>query len=171
MKFDWRKTLAAVAPTLATALGGPMAGAAVGAISRGLMGREDASEEELEHLVSTADPATLAKLKQIDADFRKEMRKLDVDLARVNAEDRADARDMAQQTNLWPQIIIGAAFILGYFAILICDGALEAFEVDPLLLGVLTTGIPVILQFWFGSSSGSKAQSRRIAQKLLHDAE
>ena len=61
-----------------------------------------------------------------------------------------------------PQLIISIIFILGYFYnlnILMTGGAkidagLEDFV--KILLTILTVAIPIIIQFWLGSSSGSK---------------
>jgi hypothetical protein len=54
---NWKQTLMAVAPTLATALGGPLAGAAVGVIGKALLG--DDFDGDIESAVSGATPEQL----------------------------------------------------------------------------------------------------------------
>lgn len=65
-----------VAPTLATALGGPLAGAAVSFIADKL-GASDQTQSTVAQLVQGVDPV---KLKQIDDDFRLHMSTLGIQL-------------------------------------------------------------------------------------------
>lgn len=172
--MGWKDVLRNVAPTLATTLtgGNPLAGTAVKFISEKLLGKPDASEDELEAAIVGATPDQLAKLKQIDNDFKVEMEQLGIDLEKVHQEDRGDARDMAK-ANMMPQIILSAAFILGYFSVcflLFTSSAIT--EMDDfakgqigIMLGILTAAIPQILNFWFGSSSGSKEKTRKLKGK------
>ena len=51
--MDWKSVVRTVAPTLATALGGPLAGAAVQALSVALLGRPDGTEQEVAEAVLT----------------------------------------------------------------------------------------------------------------------
>ena len=43
---DWKDVIGAVAPTIATALGGPLAGAAVKTLSNVLLGHEKGTESD-----------------------------------------------------------------------------------------------------------------------------
>ena len=45
---DWKKVLGGIAPTIATALGGPLAGTATKFLASSLLGKDEASESELE---------------------------------------------------------------------------------------------------------------------------
>ena len=68
--------------------------------------------------------------------------------------------------NKIPQILLSILFIIGYFTILalfilgIVRLSVEFKDVIILLIGILTREIPTIMQFWFGSSSGSKDKDR-----------
>ncbi len=53
--------LAQVAPTIASALGGPLAGLAVKTLSSALLGTEQGSEQEVAAALSSATPDQLAK--------------------------------------------------------------------------------------------------------------
>ncbi len=55
-KMDWKKLVSTVAPTLGKALGGPLVGTAVQYVSDALLGRQDATEEEIEAALATASP-------------------------------------------------------------------------------------------------------------------
>ena len=86
--MSWKDTLAAIAPTLATALGGPLAGAATKFLASELLGDENASLESIEAAVIGASPEALVNLKQLDADFKLGMKKLDVDVIKIEATDK-----------------------------------------------------------------------------------
>ena len=87
--MNWKETLAAVAPTLATALGGPLAGAATKFISGKLLGKDDSTLEEIEQAVLGASPEQLANLKNIDYEFKKEMEKLKKELRKIETDLKA----------------------------------------------------------------------------------
>lgn len=168
--MSWKETLGALAPTLATALGGPLAGAATKFIAGKLLGDENADIQDIEAAVLGASPEQLANLKSLDNEFKLEMKKLDIDVIALSVDNTKSAREMAK-TNMWPQIILSALFVVGYFAILISLG-FGLFSLDNsakdtliLLLGIMTREMPTIMQFWFGSSFGSKNKTEQLRNK------
>ena len=68
--MDWKSTLSAIAPTIATALGGPLAGAATKFLASELLGDESASIESIESAILNASPEQLASIKKLDNDFK-----------------------------------------------------------------------------------------------------
>jgi hypothetical protein len=168
--MGWKETLGTVAPALATALGGPLAGVAVGMAAKALGLGDGATEDDIAAAVASGNPEVLLKLKQADLDFKKEMKALDIDLERIHAGDRVSARDLAK-ANMLPQILLSIVFIGGYFAAMFAlHGVLfEANEINPqvttlfgALIGVFTREMSGIMQFWFGSSSGSKDKTKQM---------
>ena len=165
--MDWKNLLGSIAPTIATALGGPLAGTATKFLANHFLGDEDAPMEDIQAAVMGASPEQLAALKKIDADFKVEMERIGVDIFALEVEDRKSARDMAAKTSLVPQMILSCIYISGYFALiyllLFGDVELKASISDmaKVLIGIMTTAIPMILQFWFGSSHGSKNKETR----------
>ena len=134
---------------------------------------DDANESDLETAIVNAKPEDLARIKEIDNEFKLEMKKLDIDLAKLSAENTKDARKLFA-INIWPQIIISAVFITGYFAVLIYilekhDGLADMNQamlgVVITIVGVLTAAVPQILNFWFGSSQGSKEKTVSLGGK------
>ena len=71
--------LGSIAPSIATALGGPLAGMGVKALSQALLGNENGTAEELSAALSSASPEQLSVVKKIDADFKVQMKSLDID--------------------------------------------------------------------------------------------
>lgn len=151
-----------IAPTLATAIGGPFAGTATKFIAGKLFGDENMDEQDLALALKGATPEQLGQLKKIDNDFKVEMKQMDVDLQALAVDDRKSARNLAKSTTLWPQIILSTIFIVGYFVILwlLFSGTIQLpdniRDMANILLGVLTGGIPMILRFWFGGSPDDK---------------
>lgn len=165
---DWKKIVAGVAPTLATALGGPAAGIATKYIATHLLGDDKATDQEIEDAIYCATPEELARLKEIDNNFKLRMKEMDVDLHKVGAKDRQSAREMATNTTLYPQLILTLIFVGGFFALLfvIYSGFIKLDESlrdsANILLGIVAGGVPQILKFWFGGSPHDDRNLERI---------
>jgi hypothetical protein len=167
---SWKDILRSIAPTLGTALGGPMAGAATKFIADKLLGKADATQDEIQEAILGASPEQLIKLKELDSQFKLDMKNLQIDVYELEYKDRDSARKLFS-VNIWPQITLSAIFVTGYFGVLYfllntgaqtSDGTVELMINNPVfttILGVLTAAIPQILSFWFGSSLGSKEKT------------
>ena len=77
-----------IAPTIATAIGGPVAGMAVKALSTALLGHENGTEDDITSALATATPDQIVAIKTADSNFKIQMKKLDIDLERISADDR-----------------------------------------------------------------------------------
>ena len=90
--------LKSVAPTLATALGGPLAGAAVSFLSSKL-GIDPAVVQQT---VAGMTPDQLVKMKQLDLDFQKEMAEIGIkiDLAQIEV-NKAEASSSSLFVSGW----------------------------------------------------------------------
>ena len=168
--MDWKKIVATVAPGIASAFGGPLAGLAVGALGKALLGDEMASEDAVANAVLQANPEALAKVKTAEFEFMAKMKELDIDLERIHGEDRDSARNLAKSTSLKPQVVLAGVFIAGFVVILwtvfsgevVMDNATS--QIAMMLLGILAAGITQIMNFFFGSSSGSKEKTEIIGR-------
>ena len=158
--------IGSVAPTIATALGGPVAGMAVKAISGALFGHDSATEEEIRTVLANPTADQLAALKKIDSDFAVQMKSLDIDLERIAAGDRASARDMQKETKDWIPRALAVTVTIGFFGILlymlVYGLPTTGNEALLLLLGALQTAWGGIIAFYFGSSSGSQKKDQMI---------
>ena len=161
--------LGQVAPSIATALGGPLAGVAVRTLSNALFGHEDASEQQVSEALSNASPDQLAAIKKIDADFKVQMKSLDIDLERVAAGDRDSARQMQQNTKDATPKILAYFITFGFFGalvwILVFGLPQTGLEVILMMLGSLSTSWTGVVQFYYGSSAGSKAKTDALSTK------
>ena len=166
MDFDWKSLVKNVAPTLGAALGGPLAGMAVKVLAESLLGDPAASEESVAEAVMSASPDKLIELRKVDNDFKLKLKQLDVDVFKLEVDDRASARDLAK-FNMAPHMLLSAIYTIGYFLILyffmtetivIGDTVRDAFNQ---VVGVLTAAQITIMAFWFGSSYGSKTKDAK----------
>lgn len=161
--------LGQVAPTIATALGGPLAGMAVKTLSNVLLGHENGSEDDVKAALEGASPETLAQLKQIDAEFKVRMKELDIDLERIAAGDRDSARKMQTTTQDWVPRMLALLITVGFFGILVWmlvhGMPTSGTEALLMMLGALGTAWTGVINFYYGSSAGSKAKNDIIAQK------
>jgi len=161
--------LGQVAPTIATALGGPLAGVAVKTLSNALFGHENASEEQISDAMASATPDQLAAIKKIDADFKVQMKSLDIDLERIAAGDRDSARQMQRDTKDWTPKVLAFFITFGFFGalvwILVFGIPKTGMEVILMMLGSLSTAWTGVIQFYFGSSAGSKEKNSLLAAK------
>jgi membrane-bound ClpP family serine protease len=161
--------LGQVAPTIATALGGPLAGMAVKTLSNVLLGHEGGTEEDVANAIQSATPEQLSDIKKIDADFKVRMKELDIDLERISAEDRDSARKMQAQTNDWIPRVLALMITVGFFGILVwmLVKGMPSTGTEALLmmLGALGTAWTGVVNFYYGSSAGSKAKTDVMAAK------
>jgi len=168
--FDWRALVGAVAPTLATALGGPLAGAAVGAISQQLLGRPDAPQADVVQALQAGGPDTLLQLKEADHDFAQNMRELDIDVAKLHQADRASARDREVKTGdtLTPRLLalLVTAGFFGVLAWLLAHGKpLDGGDALLVMLGALGGAWGSVVAYYFGSSSSSAQKTEMLARR------
>ena len=159
-----------VAPSIASAVGGPLAGMATRAISEALLGKPDGTEAELAEAAARATPEQLLALKQAEQDFAVRMRELDIDLERISQADRASARDREVKTGDWTPRLLAASVTVGFFGVLgyMIQYGLpqQGGEALLVMLGTLGTAWGAIVSYYFGSSAGSREKTNAINQMV-----
>ena len=161
-----KRVIAGAAPSLARALGGPLAGAAVQHISNAIFGAPDMDEEQLGEALARASPEQWLALQQAERDFARALREAEVEEQRIAAGDRADARARQSVMGDWTPTALGALIIIGFFVVLgamvtqnLPAGAETEFSI---MLGALATMTAAVVNYFFGSSAGSKEKTRLI---------
>jgi hypothetical protein len=155
MKELLKGVIGAVAPTIGTALGGPMGGMAMNMVSQALGVKND--QKAIEQKIQTATPDELAKLKEIDNEFEIKMKELDIDLFALETADIQSARSMFSKD--WTARIIGIAVIGGFmgyiFLVTIQPPEQNSEALINLVLGYLGGLASAIISFYFGASHSS----------------
>jgi len=159
-----------VAPSIATAVGGPLAGMATRAISEALLGKPDGTEDELLEAAKNATPEQLLALKQAEQNFVIKMRELDVDLERIANQDRNSAREREVKTGDHTPKLLAAAVTFGFFGVLfwmIANGLpANGGEAMLVMLGTLGTAWGAIVSYYFGSSAGSREKTQAMNRMM-----
>lgn len=168
-----KDTITKYAPLVATALSGGTAGLAALAVNTvaDALG-SDKNEAAVAATVAKLAPDELAsKLAGLDTQFAIKRLELEltygVDLARVDAADRASARQREAATgdHVTPRAL-AAAIVLGFFGVI----GLMIFQELPetgrdsllVLVGALGAAFGGIVQYYFGSSTGSHNKQRQL---------
>jgi len=156
---DLLKLLGSVAPALASIVAGPLGGAAVSAIAR-QFGVEDTVEAVTKAIAG--DPDAALKLAQIDLETLKVEQANTADaramqVAALSQSDVFSKRFTMYLTAFWS---LCAAVYIGFITFSIIPEPNVRFA-DTILGFILGTVIATMLNFWFGSSIGSKEKDKK----------
>ena len=105
-----KNVVGAVAPTLGTAIGGPMGGMAANLIAETL--GVPNNPKSIEKAIAEATPEQMLQLKKAEQDFEKQMKELDVDVYKLEAQEKQDARKHFSKD--WTTRIMGIATLGGF---------------------------------------------------------
>lgn len=169
--MDFTKIIGAIAPTLATAIGGPIGGMAYKAIAEVFGLPDGASKDDMAKAINNATPDQLLALKKADNDFSVRMRELDIDLEKIAASDRDSARRREAQVRDWMPRVLAFVVVAGFMAtvFLVLLGYVDGMK-DPLmattvgtLIGFVSAKCEQVVAYYFGSSSSSQQKTQMLA--------
>lgn len=149
--------LAQIAPTLATALGGPLAGLAVAAISKVIGVLPEEVKDVIDNGKLTADQ--IALIRQEEIRFKQQALEMGLNFEKLDVADRTSAREMQTATRSRTPDILSGVITIGFFGILIAMlMGYPSKDSQPLLimLGSLGTAWISVVAFWFGSTNSSQ---------------
>lgn len=155
--MSWKETLASIAPTLATALGGPFAGAATKFLTSKFLDDENASESDLEQFIVGANPDQLLLIKNSDNEFKLSMEKMGVDVFKIEADDKKNARSEHKHSYMPAVLSVGLTlFVMAIvYALFYSEPPQGAREVLFMLLGVVVKEWSNSMHFWYGTTRSS----------------
>jgi len=159
--MDWLKQ---IAPTIATALGGPLAGLAVDAISKAVgIDPKDVTKTIAEGKL-TADQ--IAQIKTAELAMAARAQEMGLDFEKIAVDDRKSARQMQSTTQSYIPGIMAIAVTVGFFGILVglMTDHFKTSDALMLMLGSLGTAWTGIIAFYFGSSAGSQKKDELLHQ-------
>jgi hypothetical protein len=160
--MDWLKQ---IAPTIATAMGGPLAGMAVSAISKAIGVDPDKVGDLISNNKLSAEQIAQVKIAEIE--LQKQAQELGLNFEKLEVEDRKSARDMQATTRSIVPPALAAIITVGFFGIL---GMMLFGKVDGsnptilMMLGSLSTAWTGIIAYYFGSSAGSQAKTDLLSK-------
>ncbi len=160
--MEWLKQ---IAPTVATALGGPLAGMAISAVSKAIGVDEDKVGDLIKDNKLTAEQ--IAQVKVAEIELQKQAQELGLNFAKLEVDDRKSAREMQATTrSIVPPALAGLVTI-GFFGILIMMLLGKVDSNNPailMMLGSLGTAWTGIIAYYFGSSAGSQAKTDLLSK-------
>jgi len=154
MKFNKIKNLVgSLAPTIGTALGGPIGGMAANILSESLGVKAD--PQSIERAIHNATPQQLLELKKAEKDFEVQMKELDVDVYALQTKDIQDARKTFSGD--WTPKFLGSLTVVGFIGYIFM---ITAYPIDDssddivmLILGYLSGIASAVISFYFGASN------------------
>ena len=175
--MDWTATLKALAPTVASALLGPLGGLAVSAIGTAI-GIDAPTQDKIATAFTSGQlkPEDVAKIRQLEIDFKThesdmgfKYAELEYQTEALAVKDRGSARDMAASTHSYTPSVL-TWIVVGLT--LAAEGMLLFNQVppgaDPIIigrvLGTMDSALIMVLSFWFGSNSNSQRKTELLAQ-------
>ena len=156
MKNVLKNLVGAVAPTLGTALGGPMGGMA-GNMIADVLGVPN-TPKAIEKAIAEATPEQMLELKKAEQAFEIQMIELDVDVFKLETEDKQDARGKFSKD--WTARIMGISVVGGFmgyiFLVTLQPPEQNSEALINLVLGYLGGLASAVVSFYFGASNSTK---------------
>jgi len=172
---DVAKNIAAIAPTIGTAIGGPagaVAGMGVKAIASmfGVDPTSDDADVQVQTALSQMTPDQAMQLKAADRQFAADMKKLEVDVFKLEIEDKNSARQMYTATkNPTPTILTYLLIIIaGGIVYMVFTSSLPGLDKTLVgtVIGYVFGELKAATSFWFGSSKGSADKTIQMSEAL-----
>ena len=170
--MNWKQVIGSVAPTLATALGGPLAGAAVSAIGNAL-NLDTPSQATIAKVIEEGKltPDQLSELKKLELQYQSEEAERGFKFADLEFKDRDSARkwntEGGIQTNLFVMSCILLCITLGSEIYVLFRGIPQGVSeiIIGRVLGLMDAVAMMVLAYYYGTSHGSAVKTDIMAQK------
>jgi hypothetical protein len=175
--MDWKnitKSISAFAPALGAAIGGPIgsvAGMGVKVLcdAFGVDVTSDDAIAQVQIALGQMTPEQAMLLKNADKQFKVEMKKLDIDVFKLEMQDKANARDMFKVTRNWTPAILTFMFvgIAAYLVYNVFNSQMTGLDKTLVgtVIGYVFGEVKQCTSFWVGSSKGS--QDKTVAMSDL----
>ena len=158
--MDWLGTLKTLAPTVATALGGPLAGAAITALG-GILNLSNPTQEKISKIFQDGQLTAehLAQIRTLELQYQNDEKERAFKYSELQFQDTASARNMQMVTKSVTPSVLTWIVVVSFIGI---EGAM-LLGVKPSvsdivlgrILGTLDMSLAMVLGFWFGSSDSS----------------
>lgn len=164
------ETLKKLAPTVASALGGPLAGAFVAGLGE-VFGQTSPTIETITKHFEEAQltPEQIVKIKELELKAQQDERENGFKYAELAVRDRESARQMMVATGAKTPAVLTwviVTLVLTLEGIVLFHGTPDGVSEIVLgrVLGTLDTALGMVLAFWFGTTHGSQQKTTLLAQ-------
>ena len=154
-------------PTVASALAGPLGTTVIGAIGS-ILGLSEPTKQTIADAFSAGQltPEQLSQIKALELQLQAEEKERGFRYAELEFKNTQGAREMLSSTRSMVPAVLTYLITAGFFGVLASLMVTEGWASEPLLvmLGSLGTAWAACINFWFGSTSSSKAKTELLAQ-------
>jgi len=159
--MDWLKS---IAPTIATAMGGPLAGMALEAVSKAI----GVDPSEVQNTINSGKMTAeqIASIQTAEIALKARAQEMGLDFEKLAVADRSSARQMQISTGSFVPPALSIMIVVAWSAV---QYFLLTHVIDPSMreliarvLGTLDGALMLVLSFYFGSSSGSQAKDTML---------
>ncbi|QOR55299.1 MAG: hypothetical protein SHS37scaffold220_68 [Phage 67_12] len=183
MNFNFKTAISSIAPTLATMLGGPLAGTAVTALESALGLDPGAGADGITKAVAAGmTPEQISQVRAADQAHAERLKQMDIDVVKMNddfeqaqektaADDRDSARKLQIANHSRVPAVLTAFLTTAFVGIILARmfGAFTAKDAaDPLtnqMIGQLGMVWLASCTYWFGTTRSSAAKDVTIASQ------
>ena len=160
--------LLGIAPTIASALLGPLGGVAVAGLGK-ILGLDSATTASVTKAISDGkiSPEQVAEIKKLELEYQAKEKELGFKYSELEFKNTDSARDMQKTTQSRFPAILSGGITIGFFGVLswmLYDP--RVVDSPPLLimLGSLGASFGAVVNFWLGSTSSSARKNELLAQ-------
>lgn len=169
MDINWKEIVSNIAPTVATALGGPLAGIAVKELGN-VLGISEATQDSIKQAITGTQltPEAISKLKELELQYQENERERGFKYAELSFKDRDSARTNNTAGGIQGKLFWMSCLILlvtlsteiGVLFLGLPPGTNEL--VIGRVLGLMDSVAMMVLAYYYGSSSGSDMKTQHM---------
>lgn len=159
--------LSGIAPTIASALLGPLGGVAVAGLTK-VLGIDGGTVADVTKAISDGrvTPEQIAEIKKLELQYQADEKERGFRYSELEFKDRESARQMQIATNSNTPTILTYMITIGFFGILawmMIDDTVKDSPPLLIMLGSLGTAWTGCVSYWFGTTQSSQKKDALIA--------
>jgi hypothetical protein len=169
--MNWMDTIKKVAPVVASALGGPLAGVAVSALGE-LFGIEEPTQEKIRVAIETGNLTgeQISAIRQLEMKLKAEEAERGFKYAELEFKDRDSARKANVEGGttrmlFWMSLVL-LIITLGSELIVLFQGYPKTLPeiIVGRILGLMDSVALMVLAYWYGTTNGSARKTDMLNQ-------
>jgi len=169
--MNWMDTIKKVAPVVASALGGPLAGVAVSALGE-LFGIEEPTQEKIRVAIETGNLTgeQISAIRQLEMKLKAEEAERGFKYAELEFKDRDSARkanvDGGTAKMLFWMSLVLLIITLGSELVVLFNGYPKTLPeiIVGRILGLMDSVALMVLAYWYGTTNGSARKTDMLNQ-------
>jgi hypothetical protein len=170
MNDTLKSFLSGIAPTIASALLGPLGGVAVAGLTK-VLGIDGGTVADVTKAISDGrvTPEQVAEIRKLELQYQADEKERGFRYSELEFKDRDSARQMQMTTNSSTPTVLTYMVTVGFFAILglmLYDETVVNSPPLLIMLGSLGTAWTGCISYWFGTTSNSMNKTTLLANSV-----